>query len=63
MLKRPCVVDLAKIVGDDSTFDWYQDGYHFTPVGAARAIAEIVPMLPTCLATPLVTSPAVTGAR
>ena len=54
MMKRPCAFDLAKVVGDDPTFDWYQDGYHFTPAGAARAIAAIVPTLGPCLATPLV---------
>ena len=52
-MQRPCAVDLGKIVGDDPTFDWYQDGYHFTPEGAARAIAAIVPALPACLATPI----------
>ena len=53
VMQRPCAVDLGKIVGDDPTFDWYQDGYHFTPQGAARAIAAIVPALPACLATPI----------
>jgi peptidoglycan/LPS O-acetylase OafA/YrhL len=62
MMQRPCAMDLAKIVGDDPTFDWYQDGYHFTSQGAARAIAAIVPTLAGCLATPLVKPGAANGA-
>ena len=53
MMKRPCAFDLGAVVGADPTFDWYQDGYHFTPAGAARAIAAIVPSFASCLATPL----------
>ena len=41
----------------DPTFNWFQDGYHFTPEGAARAIAEIMPAFATCVAQPRV-SPA-----
>ena len=50
VMQRPCAFDLAKTVADDPTFDWYQDGYHFTPYGAARAIAAIVPAFATCAA-------------
>jgi peptidoglycan/LPS O-acetylase OafA/YrhL len=56
MMKRPCAVDLRTIIRDDPTFNWYQDGYHFTPEGAARAIAEIMPSFATCVAQPLVSS-------
>jgi hypothetical protein len=57
VMQRPCAVDLRSIVRADPTFDWYQDGYHFTPAGAARAIASIMPAFATCAAQPLV-SPA-----
>ena len=50
MLKRPCVSDLRTVVRADPTFAWYQDGYHFTPEGAARAVAAIVPDVVSCAA-------------
>lgn len=62
MIQRPCGVDLRTIIRDDPTFNWYQDGYHFTPEGAARAIAEIMPSFATCIAQPLV-NPALRSGR
>jgi hypothetical protein len=56
VMLRPCAVDLGDIVGDDPTYDWYQDGYHFTPKGAARAIAAIAPAFADCAMTPLADS-------
>ena len=50
MLRRPCVSDLRTAVRADPTFNWYQDGYHFTPEGAARAVAAIVPDVVRCAA-------------
>ena len=61
-MQRPCAVDLRTIIRNDPTFNWYQDGYHFTPEGAARAIAEIMPAFAPCLAQPLV-SPALRSGR
>ena len=57
VMQRPCAVDFRSIVRADPTFNWFQDGYHFTPEGAARAIAEIMPSFATCEARPPV-SPA-----
>ncbi|MGZ4805859.1 MAG: acyltransferase family protein [Ilumatobacteraceae bacterium] len=57
VMQRPCAVDFRSIVRADPTFNWYQDGYHFTPEGAARAIAAIMPAFATCEALPRV-SPA-----
>ncbi len=51
-MQRPCAVDLRTIIRDDPTLNWYQDGYHFTPEGAARAIAEIMPSFAACIAQP-----------
>ena len=48
VMQRPCAVDFRQIVRDDPTFGWYQDGYHFTPQGAARAIAAITPAFASC---------------
>jgi hypothetical protein len=62
MMQRSCAVDLRTIIRDDPRFNWYQDGYHFTPEGAARAIAEIMPSFATCIAQPLV-SPALRSGR
>ncbi len=62
MMRRRCSVDLRTIIRDDPTRNWYQDGYHFTPEGAARAIAEIMPSFAACIAQPLV-SPAVRSGR
>ena len=48
MLQRPCTSDLRSFVRSDPTYHWYQDGYHFTPEGAARAVASIVSSMQTC---------------
>ena len=50
MLTRSCVSDLRSVVRSDPSFDWYQDGYHFSPAGAARAVAAIVPDVVACAA-------------
>jgi peptidoglycan/LPS O-acetylase OafA/YrhL len=56
VMRRPCAVDLGDIVGGDPTYGWYQDGYHFTPEGAARAIAAIAPAFADCSMTALADS-------
>jgi peptidoglycan/LPS O-acetylase OafA/YrhL len=48
MLQRPCVSDLRSLVRSDPAFDWYQDGYHFSPAGAARAVAATIPDIVAC---------------
>jgi peptidoglycan/LPS O-acetylase OafA/YrhL len=48
LFRRPCVADLRAMVRADPAFPWYQDGYHFTPDGAARAVAAIVPVAESC---------------
>ena len=47
-LQRPCTSDLRTFVRSDPRFDWYQDGYHFTANGAARAVASIAADLRGC---------------
>ena len=48
LLQRPCVSDLRSVIRSDPTFHWYQDGYHFTADGAARAVSTLVPDAITC---------------
>jgi hypothetical protein len=49
---RACFADLRTAIRDDPQFDWYQDGYHFTNTGAARAVAAIEPSLEQCRSLP-----------
>jgi peptidoglycan/LPS O-acetylase OafA/YrhL len=48
LLQRPCVSDLRSVIRSDPTFHWYQDGYHFTAAGAARAVSTLVPDVIKC---------------
>jgi peptidoglycan/LPS O-acetylase OafA/YrhL len=48
IMARPCAADLRPLIRDDPSFHWYQDGYHFTPDGAARAVAAIAPSIQSC---------------
>ncbi|CAB4898202.1 unannotated protein [freshwater metagenome] len=41
VLQRPCTSDLRMLVRAEPGYRWYQDGYHFTPTGAARAVASM----------------------
>ncbi|HEY4332346.1 MAG TPA: hypothetical protein VGM78_07245, partial [Ilumatobacteraceae bacterium] len=54
-LAQPCSHDLRPLIRNDKHFDWYQDGYHFTPAGAARAVADMSQSLLACSAQPLPT--------
>ena len=48
LLQRECSSDLRLVVRADPEFGWYQDGYHFTAAGAARAVASIAPDVQRC---------------
>jgi peptidoglycan/LPS O-acetylase OafA/YrhL len=50
MLRQPCTSDFRMTVRNDPGFRWYQDGYHLTAEGAARAVAAIVPDVQRCAA-------------
>jgi len=48
LLDRKCSADLRPLVRSEPNYPWYQDGYHFTAQGAARAVAWIAPSIEQC---------------
>ncbi|MEI7617425.1 MAG: hypothetical protein WCK14_02305, partial [Actinomycetota bacterium] len=48
LLDRECSADLRPLVRSEPNYPWYQDGYHFTAQGAARAVAWIAPSITQC---------------
>jgi len=48
LLDRECSADLRPLVRSEPNYPWYQDGYHFTAEGAARAVAWIAPSITQC---------------